>query len=651
MKKLSLIFIILISLITINKIKANVIVTLPNTLNNNYIAEEDLIYNSNIEWDKEGRYIIDYFEKENMNFNSVDVIISSLEDLKKGISFSKNKTYIVDEYVKVNKIIHLNNDEYFIIGAIDPKQYPYPSQSEKHYGYLAYFKHDKLIWDKIFKEGRYGKLVDGVITDLGIAVIGEYDSINHEKNVFIDLMSFNNQVIFSKEIMGSLNDYPKSIYYYNNYLYFTGMSDSKDLDFQANTLEGNDIFYGKLSISNQKVEVVTVGNNDNDTLYNSVFIDGKFYLLACLRGEGFYYNNFNNSKNFKCIIEVDEQFEVHNWIAFADESPLGQEKLRMVDENLVLTNLDSKAKKLYIKLFDFKLKLNKEKTFSFSNYNNIFDYEILTFNNKILINGLVSENTKTNLSIYYLFDSNLQTIFEYREVLNYIPEQIYLESLAGVMRSIYLSSNNELMVSDITNIRLEKNEFATQISKVKDYLVYINNELKPKVKITNNQRNTFGSYIELYKVQVGSIEVVIPIEIYVFPNINIYNDEVYDEGLVIKFNGKGYLNDKEISSNYEILDSGKYVLEVIGTNNEKKVINFTVKKLSKKAQELADIEENVFLKTSNQKDLNSNININYQDFAETELDNKALIIVFSITSLGLILGITLPLNFWRRKYV
>ncbi|HHW99959.1 MAG TPA: hypothetical protein GX740_01475, partial [Acholeplasmataceae bacterium] len=83
MKKLSLIFIILISLITINKIKANVIVTLPNTLNNNYIAEEDLIYNTNIEWDKEGRYIIDYFEKENMNFNSVDVIISSLEDLKK----------------------------------------------------------------------------------------------------------------------------------------------------------------------------------------------------------------------------------------------------------------------------------------------------------------------------------------------------------------------------------------------------------------------------------------------------------------------------------------------------------------------------------------------------------------------------------------
>src|SRR5690554_6576131 len=118
-----------------------------------------------------------------MNFNSVDVIISSLEDLKKGISFSKNKTYIVDEYVKVNKIIHLNNDEYFIIGAIDPKQYPYPSQSEKHYGYLAYFKHDKLIWDKIFKEGRYGKLVDGVITDLGIAVIGEYDSIKDRKSV------------------------------------------------------------------------------------------------------------------------------------------------------------------------------------------------------------------------------------------------------------------------------------------------------------------------------------------------------------------------------------------------------------------------------------------------------------------------------------
>ena len=37
-----------------------------------------------------------------MNFNSVDVIISSLEDLKRVLVF-QNKTYIVDEYVKVIK--------------------------------------------------------------------------------------------------------------------------------------------------------------------------------------------------------------------------------------------------------------------------------------------------------------------------------------------------------------------------------------------------------------------------------------------------------------------------------------------------------------------------------------------------------------------
>src|SRR5690606_938439 len=144
-------------------------------------------------------------------------------------------------------------------------------------------------WEKILKESRYGRLVDGVIVDNGIAILGEYDTLSQKSNVFINIIDYNKQIVFEKELMGSLNEYANNIYFYKNTLVFCGVSESKDKDFMRYSDDGYDIFIGKIHLLTNEFELQMTGNRKNDSLISSSFLNGKLYLYAYFRGEGFYY--------------------------------------------------------------------------------------------------------------------------------------------------------------------------------------------------------------------------------------------------------------------------------------------------------------------------------------------------------------------------
>src|SRR5690606_28350097 len=111
--------------------------------------------------------------------------------------------------------------------------------------------------------------------------------------------------------------------------------------------------------------------------------------------------------------------------------------------------------------------------------------------------------------------------------------------------------------------------------------IYINQNKVSKRQITNNVPiNPFGSYYDLYSVEFANLELVIPIEKYYYANINLENKHEYDKGVVLNFSGRGYLNDEEISNYYKNDEVGKYVLEVVGNNDDKKIINFIISDLS-----------------------------------------------------------------------
>ena len=71
---------------------------------------------------------------------------------------------------------------------------------------------------------------------------------------------------------------------------------------------------------------------------------------------------------------------------------------------------------------------------------------------------------------------------------------------------------------------------------------------------------------------------------------NIWENNCYDLGVKIYFNGIGKLNNELIDENTHILTPGTYVLEVIGNNDEAVTINFKV--VDVKIKEIKDGEYN-----------------------------------------------------------
>ena len=61
---------------------------------------------------------------------------------------------------------------------------------------------------------------------------------------------------------------------------------------------------------------------------------------------------------------------------------------------------------------------------------------------------------------------------------------------------------------------------------------------------------------------------------------NVENEEVYQTGYKLSFNGYGKLNGEEINDGFIVEDIGKYLLEIEGENVEKELVSFTISQLS-----------------------------------------------------------------------
>lgn len=648
MKKIIGVLITVIFLLSIVNVKASFLISAPKTLNDSYLEDVDLIIKNNVNWQMEGDYELEYFNKSDLSFYSKDVKIVSLKDLENGLTISKEKEVKYDPNFKLYKIIYVNNNEYFLLGSIDLKTYPYPTQDDALFPYVAYYKNNTLVWSRILKSNRYGKVVDGILTEYGIAIIGDYDSLYQEKNVFLEIITFNNIVIFSKELSGSKNDYAKSIHYYNNFLYFTGVSESKDLDFCSETIIGYDVFVGKVNLQNTIFEIIMFGNMENDNLYTVIFDKANFYLLCCLRGEGRFYNNLGHSKDFITIVAIDYQFELYDYEVVNFYNSENHDKLIFTGDYIIYSYLTNNSGILITKVYDKSLFLRKVEDVNLKVNNiKIHTYEMINVDNNIFLYLFINHQNKFK-EISIILSNDLEEL-SYQMMDAIIKEITYINQFKGMIRIVKRDEENaKLTVVDLFSLKLEKSIIDTSDYLKNDYQVYFNGRLLPKEEINKTQKTYFGKYTDLYRVKVEDVEIVIPVEVYLYPKINVTNNEIYDEGLTLKFNGKGYLNDIEISNNYKINEPGKYTLEVIGLNNEKKIINFTVKKIALDYSILDDQIFNEYTKHQNNHFPKDSININYYDRSVEEIDGTAVTIVLSMFTIGVLIGFFVPLNIIKR---
>ena len=205
-------------------------------------------------------------------------------------------------------------------------------------------------------------------------------------------------------------------------------------------------------------------------------------------------------------------------------------------------------------------------------------------------------------------------------------------------------SNNEISLKsyNILSYKTKKLETYHKNTTYKD--VYFNfKKLSKNETEDTEQFKIFGNYESIDVFKLDNVSLFFKRKDEVRLQVNVLENDIYEPGYKVEFNGTGFLNGEEINTGFIVNDIGKYLLAIYGINNEKEVINFeiddlTINPISNNYNfKIKDIE---IIKTVKVNDLVKTMNINI----ENQSNASALPVFLSI----LILGV-LSLFFMRKK--
>ena len=122
-------------------------------------------------------------------------------------------------------------------------------------------------------------------------------------------------------------------------------------------------------------------------------------------------------------------------------------------------------------------------------------------------------------------------------------------------------------------------------------MIYINARTIEAKEAEEIDNSIYGKTNIEYVIDYNNTLITYSEEIEVKLETNIIPFSTYSQGVTLNFNAKGYLNGTEISSGTKVEEEGQYLLELLGNNNEKESIYFTVGKLSIDTNEIKIIED------------------------------------------------------------
>lgn len=483
------------------------------------------------------------------------------DELLEGYNYFHEHNEIIDfEKIIVNKIEYLNNDEFIILGGI--------KEGVKVYPYACYYKNNDLVFQKIYTELQEGEFSDFTILEDRIAIIGSVKNSFNCYGIIIMEISFKGDILKKQTLNSDRDSYGYKIMNVGNFYYFVGKTYASSFE-GVNSEGSTSLIYGNILKNNfNKYDVMLLGNSGGIIYHDSICISNEIYILATSYGKGYFTSN--NEDEFLMLIKTDYQLGQPIYISLKKEEASKKYKMTEYSGNLLLASQQSD----YLIKFDlFDLELNKIKSFNYEDLDlpsRIKDY-YLTTNGEYIGLSVVSDEShgtvilKFDERIYYEYNkksSDFQLInFQYKNhILNYYT---FENGKHHLFNKFFLRKINEN--------------------------IFVNGIHLAKEKVLDGD-NEFGEEFVDYKIEFDNIVVYYKERLIVPLKVNIENFGIYDQGIVLEFNGKGYLNGVEIKSGYKITKEDKYLLELYSNNQNKESFYFTVSDLTE------DIEEKEFIR-------------------------------------------------------
>ena len=499
----------------------------------NFKYEEGLILTSStLDMNKTGTYNV-YYKDDNNNNYIEKVIVTTLDDLEKGLIISNNYLDMAFNNIDIIKIEKYEDDLYFLC-----------------YNQLYYY-FMKISDNKISYSKELIRKTDGSISDFSIdknekriVYVGTIYSYETAFNVLVGNLDLNLTFFKRRLISGANNDYGLYVTSVNGKTYIAGNTESDDGNF-SHLKKGLDAFLIMINTNNLNIlSYLDLGKVNNDSVTYLTSNDNYVYLFAS------YNNNLyleTDITRFNLDLEIQE--------------------VRSLPTSMVVTIISS-------------AKSNDGIYFVFSTPTTIFK-QCYKYQNDILskISEDVNKIEIINDNIITTNDNNL-IINNDNHIINYELDND-INDVIVVGNKIIYQNDNHLIIDEYDFILLENAK--TYISNVQN----INGILKINdISNTYYDINHFGIYHLDLIYDNKLYQAVLSKDIKVELNANISNNNIYNIGLFLNFNADAYLNNEKINNNYQINLPGTYEIKFIDVNGNEIKYHIIIENINYNIEEI-----------------------------------------------------------------
>lgn len=566
------------------------------------------IINKLVDFNHEGTYYVTYINDETKETITKRVDVISKEK-------TKNIYYRYNEFKVVSKASEL-------IDVSSKGDYAYMLEKETvneiNSYYLTTTKGGKNINSKVVVSSSGVTLNKLIVLDDAIYIIGTIYVTNYGTDIYIIKLDLEGNIILENTIGGNGIDDVKGICALGEYIYLYGETTSSGGLFSG-VRKKEDAFVMKLSKELLHPESVKVSTLENINSYSHMVISGDLLYILEQYSDTEYLKY--NLKIYNANLDIVYSNSITNSYA-------------VYPEKLVCFNDE-----VYLLAFQYNYMLDKysSRIYQITKNKNIsLYYEYTNYDlENVRIIDLKFINNKPNILMY---DYNEQA------TMLYLKDDSITVNIKGSSKP---HSFTNTLNETLSFINYDKSIIDLLYIKFDDIPV-INGQkgtLCDKSKI-NKDYNVFGLYKDVYVYETAFALYASFTDKYIEPNVSIIDNEVFDLNTKLTFNGVGTLNGRKVESGSYVSEEGKYVLEVVGTNNEKRIYNFEIACLSEKeTNEKSSLNVTTIAKTVDKVSLEEQVNFEY-----ATNDNAHKIYMFWVLLIPLILLIVTIIVAFRRKH-
>lgn len=549
------------------------------------------------------------------NYQTNQKLLKKLYVINNSISDNSHNIGVTDEvkvinssekvlkYVKLNDVIELvvtieYNEQ---IGQDEPTNNLF----------LICLENQNIKWKVQLMENCYCSVSDLLIDNNEIIITGQRIFALSGMDFYILKYSIEGKKLKTKYFSGMGYDYIEKTIISPDRYYICGYTTSTKGIFEGERLR-EDGFLISVDKENLKEKSISYYNKElNDSIINMCYLNNNLYLVQ-------RYISLVGNMTHK-ILKVDKDGKILKEHQLASNNAQRVISIHPYNNNIILSAEDKITEDgingTYLYEFDSNL---KQLYCYISKYSDYHMYLTDTYVNDDKATFLYAVNTSSKCGFCLrTFDFK-----EKQEVVNYYNNEKNNNNLSLKDHTTIIKiSNNNIYILDNYIIKINNlgtKDIYNEKSNPFDYDIIMNgtkSNLSDRCSIEYNI-NSFGLYNNLFYFENPKFDFCYHHQLNVLPNSSVREGQVYDNNLVLNFNGKGLLNGNAISTGYIINQPGKYKLIVEGQNSKTIEYNF----------EVCNISKTTDCQNTGQLDINSLITKNDTIIEDTTPNKEAAIV-------------------------